>query len=244
MKRLLTLTLLSLSYSISAVSADYVLVLKNGRRINVQSYREEGSMIKFHGLGGEIAISKDQVTNILKDGDRGLPSLSLSGPDQSRSASVGEPTLEKQLSPPRRLDDVSASEEKLAEERAKEEKQYQKRIKEITEQIKQLREHYSAVTRGHAGQDPFFFTTEEAFRGHQEDLLSRLRDAQYKAQGLPTGRDAQSPPFSASPPPPYTEKQKELSDLRSRMNQLETERQRLIDEMKEKNFDTGSLFLE
>ena len=46
-------------------------MLKNGRQITVQSYREEGSMIKFTGLGGEIGISKDQVQTIrAEEGDR------------------------------------------------------------------------------------------------------------------------------------------------------------------------------
>src|SRR5687768_17723804 len=77
MKRLLLLTLLSLLYSTSVASADYVLILKNGRRITVQNYREEGSMIRFHGLGGEIAISKDQIQSIRKAAaeERGKPSV-------------------------------------------------------------------------------------------------------------------------------------------------------------------------
>ncbi|MGH7824608.1 MAG: hypothetical protein ACREQ7_05475 [Candidatus Binatia bacterium] len=202
-------------------------------------------MIKFHGLGGEIGISKEQIQSIQKDGETVRPSLSLTEAKPTPRNSVREPTtLSKEVSPPVATEKDSATEEKLAERRTKEEKDYQNRIKEITEQIKQLRDRYSASTRGNTGPDPAFFTTEEAFRGHQEDLLSRLRDAQYKAQGLQTGRDAQSPPFSLSPPPPYSEKQKELSDLRTQMNQLETDRERLIEEMRQKNFDTGSLFLE
>src|SRR5438874_13382368 len=60
--------------------AQYVLILKNGRQISVQSYREEGSMIKFSGLGGEIAISKEQVQTIRRagEGDQlGPPSLAV-----------------------------------------------------------------------------------------------------------------------------------------------------------------------
>src|SRR5258708_19999713 len=44
--------------------AQYLLVLKNGRQIHVQSYRDDGSMIKFSGLVGKIAITKDQVQTI------------------------------------------------------------------------------------------------------------------------------------------------------------------------------------
>jgi hypothetical protein len=51
---------------VSAVSspAEYVLVLKSGGQLTVQSYREEGSMIKFQGFGGEIGLSKDQILTI------------------------------------------------------------------------------------------------------------------------------------------------------------------------------------
>jgi len=86
--------------------------------------------------------------------------------------------------------------------------------------------------------------TEESVKGHQEDMLSRLRDAQNRAQGLETGSAAKAPPLALDPPPAYTEKQRELSDLRSRMNQLENDRQMLIDEMKAKNFDSVSLIPE
>ena len=118
---------------------------------------------------------------------------------------------------------------------------YRQLIKKIDDQLKELRGRYAAETRGNTGVEPFLFTTEEAFRGHQEDLLSRLRDAQYKAQGLPSGGEAQSPPFSTNPPPAYTEKQKLLSDLRKQITELESERERVIAEMKRNDMDTSSL---
>jgi transposase len=46
------------------------------------------------------------------------------------------------------------------------------------------------------------------------------------------------------PPPAYTDREREFSDLRNRMNQLVKDREKLIEEMKQKNFDTGNLFLE
>ena len=74
-KRLKFLLLAVLLYSWAGPAlADYTLVLKNGRRITVQSYREEGRMIKFHGLGGDIGISKDQIQSIEK-ADPGEPTL-------------------------------------------------------------------------------------------------------------------------------------------------------------------------
>ena len=65
--------------------AQYVLVLKNGRQITVQSYREEGSMIKFNGLGGEIGLPKDQIQAILKPGQSSRPGVRISDLDASSS---------------------------------------------------------------------------------------------------------------------------------------------------------------
>jgi hypothetical protein len=50
-----------------------------------------------------------------------------------------------------------------------------------------------------------------------------------------------SVPKVTGPLPPYTERQKELSDLRSQTLQLEKDRERLIEEMKQKNFDSAKL---
>ncbi|HEU4345712.1 MAG TPA: hypothetical protein VFU31_29540 [Candidatus Binatia bacterium] len=225
------------------VSAEYDLILKNGRKITVQSYREESGMIRFQGLGGEIGISKDQIQTIRKAGENERPALDLSRPEAltpPRAPAGEEKKSAPQIAEQKKVD----TPEKTAELRAKEEKEYQKKLAEMTGQLQAVRDRYAAETRGNTGSDPAFFTTEEAFRGHHEDLLSRLRDAQYKAQGLATGQASQSPPPALSAPPPYTDRQKELSDLRTQMNQLESERQRLIDEMKQKNFNTGSLFLE
>jgi hypothetical protein len=226
---------------LGVAEAQYVLVLKNGRQITVQSYREEGSMIKFSGMGGEVAIGKDQVESVRRAGeaDRSLAvdRATPSAPPQAPSTIV-KPAAVRPSTPPPVTDD------QIAKNRAEEEKLYKDKVKQLTEQLRELRERYSLITRGNKGPEPSFFTTEEAFRGHQEDLLSRLRDAQFKAQGLPSGSNATSPPFSLNPPPAYSEKQKELSDLRTRIGELENNRRRLIEEMQVKNFDTGSLFLD
>jgi hypothetical protein len=237
--------------------AQYLLVLKNGRQIYVQSYRDDGSMIKFSGLGGEIAISKDQVQTIRRaeEGDRlGSPSLSVNqAPTTVAPEPPPRPTKAPEVKPP----SVSAGDGQLAKKRAEEQKAYEDKVKGLTAEIKELRDRYSWITRGTKGPEPSFFTTEEAFKGQQADLMSRLRDAQYKEQGLPTERASarrdfnasnvnafQTPPFSIDPPPPYTEREKELSDMRARITQAENERQQLIEEMKAKNFEIGSLFLD
>jgi len=225
----------------SLSSAQYLIVLKNGRQIQVQSYREEGAMIKFSGLGGEIAIAKDQVQNIRRanESDAKGPGLVLERLPETPITPVTQPPAPPQARAP------SVSSQDTAKQRAaEEEKAYREKIKDLNLRLKELRDRYSLITRGNQGDEPQFFTTEEAFKGHQEDLLSRLRDAQNRQQGLATGGAAGSPPLSLDPPPAYSPKQKELSDLRAQIGQLETERQRLLDEMKAKNFDTASLIVD
>ena len=145
-------------------SADYTLVLKNGRRITVQSYREEGRMIKFNGLGGEIGISKDQVQSIEKTGGAGPDGLTLSTP--GLAAASPEPQAEPQ--PAKR----SPSPE---EERAKEEKEYQQRLSEIDAQLKDAWDRYSLATRGTTSRDPTLLTSEEEIKRLNEDAASRSR---------------------------------------------------------------------
>jgi hypothetical protein len=223
-------------------SADYTVILNNGRQISVQSYREEGGIIRFVTLGGEIAISKEQVRSIQKRSDP--QSTATVTPSPTTSVTTDRSAAEPRTIAPQANGGQAQSPSGVPDERAKEEKQYEKRLKELTQQINELRDRYALLTRGNTGSDPVLFTTEEAFRGHQEDLLSRLRDAQNRAQGLETGSASKSPPFSLNPPPAYSERQKELSDLRDKMNRLETARQQLIGEMKEKNFAAGSVFIE
>src|SRR6266496_744046 len=75
--------------------ADYTLILKNGRRITVQSYREEGGTIKFQGLGGEIGIEKNQIQAIRKAGEDEKPTLNLTRPEPSTSVPTQETPVEK-----------------------------------------------------------------------------------------------------------------------------------------------------
>lgn len=270
-KRLLPLAVGLLLGFPGPLSADYTLILKNGRRITVQSYREEGAMIKFPGMGGEIGISRDQIQTIVRAGEADSRGMSIQRLEATPSAlpptartEAGQPpkveaeggVKEKALSP----------EEQLAQERAKEEKEFQNKVGQLTDQIKALRDRYAVATRGSSGPEPTAPTSEEAIRARTEDLISRLRDAQHNPVGpSETGgvklTDVPSP-FAGAPPttielrppavaprvdsplPGYSEKQKELSDLRNQVNQLQKEREKLIEQMKQKNFDTGSMFLE
>jgi len=245
MKHQIVTALVTVAIFSSPASADYTLVLKNGRRITVPNYREETGMIKFPGLGGEIGISKDQIEAIQQTGEQDRTGLLLPNAKPSQPPAVTrEPTAQQKISiPPTRVKEPTA-EEKLAEQRAKEEKEYVKRVEEITQRIRDERSRYGAETTGVTGPEPGFFTTDEAFRRHQDDLMSRLIDAQNNPAGPGnTGKGALTPPDNRVPPS-YTERERQLSDLRYRLDQLEQERKRLIEEMKQKHFDAGSLFLE
>ena len=241
MKRVIILSLAAavIVFSILPAFADYTIFLKNGRKFITQSFREEGGMIKFYSYSGEISLRKDQIQAIRPAGDAKPPKEE---PFRSAPATVTHhkmPDLERR-DRPQVVEDNAVTKE-IEIQSVKQENAYKQRIKKIDNQLKELRAQYATETRGNTGVDPIFFTTEEAFKGHQEDLLSRLRDAQYKAQGLPSGGDAQSPPFSTNPPPAYTEKQKLLSDLRKQITELESEREHVIAEMKRNHMDTGSL---
>jgi len=243
MKKSAWILLLLVAFALPSLAhAQYLIVLKNGRQIQVQSYREDGPMIKFSGLGGEIAITKDQVQNIRRanESDTKAPGLAL----DRLPATPAAPAQPRQTDQPQARAPSAPSGDAAKQKAAEEEKAYREKIKDLNLRLKELRDRYALITRGNQGDEPQFFTTEEAFRGHQDDLLSRLRDAQNRQQGLPTGGAAGSPPFSLDPPPAYSGKQKELSDLRAEIGRLETERQNFIDEMKAKNFDTASLVLD
>jgi hypothetical protein len=233
-----------LCVSFGVANAEYVIVLKNGRQLVVQNYREEGSMIKFSGAAGEMGISKDQVEIIRPanvSDSATAPRVSLDRPPPPTAPEIPPaPSTQPEIKSPA----VVSRDQQQAKKRAEEAKAYEDRLKDLTAQLKELRERYSLMTRGNKGPEPSFFTTEEAFKGQQDDLLSRLRDAQNKAQGLPTGSAASSPQFSLDAPPAYTARQRELSDLRARISQIENERQGVIDEMRGKGFEVGSLFLE
>jgi hypothetical protein len=270
-------------FSLSPVLADYTLLLKNGRRITVQSYRDEGTMIKFRGAGGEIGIGKDQIQSIEKAGESdsiGSAASESGGTTQRSDAQPTSPPVQKQVERPQPAERQLSPEE----ERAQEEKEYQRKLTDITQQLKDARSRYSESLRGTTGPDPSLLTTEEQIKKLNDDAMARSLDArnnpvdpgvvklqtsspfsslppviieqnarlpgeaQQRDFSTPAGNDVVAPapgrPTVESRPLSYTDSQRELSDLRNQAIQLEQDRQKLIDEMKQKNFSTGSLFLE
>ena len=235
-----------LLYAAASAHADYVLVLKNGRQITVQSYREEGSMIKFTGLGGEIGISKEQVQTV-----RQVDAASASG--------LNLRELERpQASPmPETGSQPSAVQKPAAEEnRAQEEREYQQSISNVTDRLKEARDRYSQAIRDTTSAEPSQLVTEGQVSARQDDLVARFKDAlQNPSEPTPvkllepspfstlppTTREVQPTGRTVSPydsPPVYTEKQQELLELRNQAVELEKERGRLINEMKQKNFSS------
>jgi hypothetical protein len=264
MKALVVIALVFLSWS--SASANFILTLKNGRRITVQNYREDGSLIKFHGMGGEIGVSKDQIESIRKAGvdehtDLNLPAANqMASPPPAKTAprpSASSEPLEKKS--------LDQEEQRIAaeEETINEEKQYQQSLRDVTQQLQTLRDRYSELTRGTATKDPTLVTNQEQAKARTDDLIARQKDAQqnpadpgvlrlltpspFSTHSPTTTELRPSPPTNvpfATQPPSYTDRQQQLLDLRNQMIQLEQERARLINEMRQKNFDSGSLFLE
>jgi hypothetical protein len=279
-KQVFGLALVLLFFPVSRGLTDYTLLLKNGRRITVQSYREEGSTIKFRGLGGEIGIGKDQIQSIEKVSEAEPAGSISSGSKAAPISATQQPSTEERAAPPRTEEKQLSPEE----ERAKEEREYQQKLSEMTNQLKDVRDRYSQSLRGTTGPDPSLLTTEEEIKTLNDDAMARRLDAQnnpvdpgvlklqtpspfsslppvtieerarrpLQAQqrdfSTPAGNEIIAPapaqPIVESAPPSYTDRQKELSDLRNQAIQFEKDRQKLIDEMRQKNFSTGNLFLE
>jgi hypothetical protein len=238
--------------SAASLSAQYVLVLKNGRQITVQSYREEGSMIKFQGFGGEIGIAKDQLQAIQKSGAEGPLGLNVTA-----DPTPSNPTETAQRKPETSSGDETGGAE---EERSREDREYLEKLNDVTERLKAAQDRYSQAVRGTTSSDPTLLTSEEQLRARTDDIISRALDAQYKPSDPASTKLVTPSPFSTLPPtvteirpqvvspdptitlPAYTPRQKELSDLRSEALQLEKERDKLIEEIKRRKIE-GTVIL-
>jgi hypothetical protein len=246
-----TILLALLFYWTLPASAEYTLILKNGRRITVQSYREEKGLIKFNGLGGEIGISKEHIQAIRR-GDAVVP---------------GDLDLTRSETPAASATDVpgAAQEGRAArapspeDERAREEKEYHAKFKDLTDQLKAAQDSYAESIRGTSNPDPMQLVTEEQVKARQDDVSARFKDAQNNPSEPAPVKLITPSPFTSLPPTvtevqpsgrtlspyesplPLTDREQELLNLRNRAVELERERERLLNEMKQKNFSTGSL---
>ena len=210
------------------VNAQYVIVLKNGRQLTVQSYREEGSTVKIQGLGGELGIPKEQIQSISKAGQNDRRGLNL---NSLENASRSAPAAAKPSAgtPAKRPNDASAdSIDANSSVNAEEEKEYRRKLAEVTQKLESARKRYlEASSAGNTGAK----FDKEGIRAWTADLAARIQDSQ-KAGGGPD-----STPLAWTFPAPYTPKAKELSDMRMDVEKLEKERNELIQEMKSKNIE-------
>lgn len=236
---------------VGVADAQYVLVLKNGRQIFVQSYREEASMVKFYGFGGEIGISKDQIKAVRKAGEADSSSLSVSGTERAQPSSTQPIKPASETVPP------STEEKQLApeEERAKEEKEYQQKLIDVTLKLRAVQDNYSQAVRGTTSGDPNLQSSQEQRSATQDDVISRFREAASKPSDPAPVKLLTPSPFSSLPPTlvedrpaeraptyydnlPTNDRQNELTNFRNQAVQLELERERLLNEMKQRNFDS------
>ncbi len=227
MKATLLAVVLSFCYSSGAAQAQSILVLKNGRQITVESYRDDGSMIKFNGLGGEIAIPKDQIQAIQKAGQTNRPGLSITEME-SAAPQKSPPTLARDQAPP-----ASSGETRVAPD-LNEAREYQKKLANVTFKLETAKQDYFTATQGGGTASNI---SKDGLRSWTMDLASRIHDSQKVAGGGGASSTPPTYPYA----PNYTAKEKELSDLRSRVDSLQKERDALVQEMKSKNLPTGGL---
>jgi hypothetical protein len=264
------LTVAILSYPV-ILPAQYTVVLKNGRRITAQTYKEEGQLIKIFGLGGEIGIPRSEVQSIIRAGEGAGRGLDLRAIDAIEGQG-GRP--EGQEARPEGAGAATTPTDAIPDQTVIDDENNRRRIEQVTAELNSVKDRYLAETRASTSRDPMLLESEEAIRARNDDLSSRLKDLQHNPgppddagsvklsvpsafTGQPPGRAEIRPgeglntagipiytPQVGSPavqpsPPSYSEREKELSDLRSRLNQLSKERERLIEEMKRKNPDAS-----
>lgn len=224
LRALVPFSVLALLLWPASLFGEYTLIFNNGRRITVESYREEGGMIKFQGLGGEIGIAKDQIESILKSGPtdtRGLvvpkagDAPSAVQKDEPSSSPSRQETTEakKSAGEPRNLPPE--------DERARAEGEYQLKLNRITAELESLKNRY--LTAG-KGVDPSenTLTSQKAMEAWATELSSKIKDSAK----LPVSE--------------YSPKERELSELRKQIDELQKEREKVVQEMKERGFETSS----
>jgi hypothetical protein len=135
---------------------------------------------------------------------------------------------------------------------------FQEKINNLNDQLKAAQDRYSETIRGTTSADPTQLVSEEQINARQDDAVARFKDAQNNPSE-PTPVKLLTPsPFSSLPPTvtdvqpsgrtvsPYeapqtfTDQQKNLLELRNQTLELERQRERLINEMRQKNLNTGS----
>ena len=229
-RRLIFLILAIGLYLAAPAFADYTIVLKNGRRMTVQSYREEGSTIKVPAFGGELGIPKEQIETILNAEPTAGQGLRISDLATSKPES---PTVQKPTRiPSPENKNATVPKATTSPANAEEAKEYQKRLSEVNKKLELAKQQYYVATQGGGSASN---VSKDGLKAWAMDLASRIHDSQKR----PGGGGAQSSPPSQPYAPNYTAKEKELSNLRIQIDGLQKERDELIDEMNSKNIPVG-----
>jgi hypothetical protein len=210
-------------YLAAPALSDYTIVLKNGRRITVQSYREEGATIKVPALGGELGIPKEQIETISNLAQPTGQEFNISDlPTSNREAQTVQKTAPIESSKGK---NGTVGADATTAANGQEAKEYQKRLAEVNQRLEMAKEEYYKATQGGGTASN---VSKEGLKAWAMDLASRIHDSQKTPGGG-------SPPHA----PKYTPKEKELSNLRIQIDGLQKERDNLIDQMHNKNIPTG-----
>lgn len=197
--------------------AQYVVTLKNGRQLTVQSYRDEGSTVKVTGLGGEFGIAKDQIQSIGKSGAADRPGLNISNLENA-SRPAPAPAKAAPSAPSPGPSDFSSGVDSKPAVSGAEVLEYRRRLSEVTRKLEAARKRYlDASGAGNTGGN----FSREGISAWTADLTSRIQDSQQASGGSTR----------------YTAKGKELSDMRAEIDALEKERNDLLKEMQSKNIE-------
>ena len=208
-------TLATLAAWTGLAQAQYLVTLKNGRQLTVQSYRDEGSTVKIPSLGGELGIPKEQIQSISKSGAADRPGLNISNLESASRAAPAPAKAAPSAPSPAPSDFSSPSDGRPAVSGA-EVLEYRRRLFEVTQKLEAARKRYlDASGAGNTGSN----FSREGISAWTADLTSRIQDSQQTSGGSSV----------------YTAKGKELSDMRAAIDALEKQRNDLLQEMASKN---------
>lgn len=235
------------SWGRTALSMADTLELKNGRRIEFDSFREEGGEIRIYVPSGSFVISKHEIRTFRAGGE-------LGGPEMSGNPEV----LEDPLAVP--LNGSSSTTEDMGQEdlqRREEEIRLREELLENARNIRTTMKDYWRASRRE--KEPCSESCQQEIAARVAELRARQLDALYQPEkargepevylrpspfvGLPPEKIQSRPkvpsPRVQGPPPAYTQQEEQFSKLRARLEELYTQREHLFREMRRKGFETG-----
>jgi len=157
--------------------ADYTIVLENDRRITVKEHWEEGGMLKFPALGGEIGIDRGQIQDIFParaTEPQGIVINDLQNDPIPRPSKANIVTSSDEFAkvPP-------APKIRRFEVEDEAEKDYQFMYGEIRQQIELRRNLRWLITRGTTNPEPTLIHSLRVLNARIDDLISRIKDSEH-----------------------------------------------------------------